>query len=124
MFHTKSSPKLKGRAGEIKDLGPVLVKIWKKYYNPALDIHKKILIILEGSAHCDQILSDHPSDFVLPEAAASDLISTAFIYLSTWYDVSLHFKGADLPLFGLTAKAHILVHCCILSRLGRSLYEN
>ena len=30
MFHTKSQPKLKGKAGEVKDLGPVMVKVWEK----------------------------------------------------------------------------------------------
>ena len=42
MFTTKSAPKLKGKAADIKDLGPVLAKIWKKYYNAGLEIHRKI----------------------------------------------------------------------------------
>ncbi len=88
-----------------------------------MGIHRKILIMLEGSAHCDQILTNHPNDFALPEAVADDLIATAFIYLSTWYDVCLHFKDADVPLFGLTAKAHLLLHCCLLSRLGHSSHK-
>ena len=87
MFTSKSAPKMKGKAAEIKDLGPVLVKVWKKYYNPGLTIHNKILTILEGSAHLDKILTDHPSDFVLPTADADDLISTGFIMLATWYEV-------------------------------------
>ena len=64
----------------------------------------------------DEILADHPNDFALPEEAADDLIATAFIYLSTWYEVFEHFKGGDMPLFGLTGKGHILLHSCLLSR--------
>ena len=116
MFTTRSAPKLQGRAAEIKDFGPVLVKLWSKYMNGALSVHQKILIVLQGSAHLDEILSEHSSDFALPEAAADDLISTAFIYLSVWYELSLHFKQDDVPLFGLTSKAHLLMHCCLLAR--------
>ena len=81
---------------------------------------RKILIVLGGSAHLDKILTNHPSDFVLPKDAAQDLISTGFIYLAVWREVFEHFKDADMPLFGLTAKAHLLMHFCILSRLGHT----
>ena len=81
-----------------------------------LAIHRKILIILKGSAHCDEILADHPSDYALPDEVADDLTATAHIYLSTWHEVSQHYKDADVPLFGITAKAHFLLHCCLNSR--------
>ena len=52
MFHTKSQPKLKGKAGEIKDLGPVMVMIWEKHMNPNLLIHQKMLVVLKGFLFC------------------------------------------------------------------------
>ena len=48
MFTTRSQPKLQGKAGEIKDLGPVMVKVWEKHMNPNLLIHEKILVVLKG----------------------------------------------------------------------------
>jgi hypothetical protein len=48
MFHTKSQPKLQGKAGEVKDLGPVMVMVWEKHMNPNLLIHQKILLMLKG----------------------------------------------------------------------------
>ena len=48
MFTTKSQPKLQGKAGEIKDLGPVMVKVWEKHMNPNLLIHQKILVVLKS----------------------------------------------------------------------------
>ena len=77
-----------------------------------------VLLLPSGSAHCDQILEDHPSEFCLPADQADDLIATAFIYLTTWMEVFEHFKGGDQPLFGLTGKGHILLHACLLSRSG------
>ena len=52
VFHTKSQPKLKGTAGEVKDLGPVMVKVWEKHMNTALLIHQKILVVLKGFLCC------------------------------------------------------------------------
>ena len=124
MFTSSSQPKMKGKAAEIKDLGPVLVKLWQRYFNSRLEVHRQILAVLEASAHLDNILREHPSDFVLPDAAADDLISTGFIMCSIWYAAFQHFKALDMPLFGLTAKAHLLLHCCLLSKLGASLFRN
>lgn len=50
MFHTKSQPKLQGKAGEVKDLGPVMVMVWEKHMNHNLLIHQKILLVLKGAA--------------------------------------------------------------------------
>jgi hypothetical protein len=52
MFHQKSQPKLMGKAGEVKDLGPVMVKVWEKHMNTNLLIHQKILIVLKGFLCC------------------------------------------------------------------------
>ena len=49
MFTGKSQPKLKGKAGEVKDLGAVMVLVWQKHMNPSLRIHQKILLVLQGS---------------------------------------------------------------------------
>ena len=49
MFTTKSQPKLKGKAAEVKCLGPVLARVWEKHLNPGCAIHQKILIVLKGS---------------------------------------------------------------------------
>ena len=49
MFTTKSQPKLKGKAAEVRDMGPVMVRVWRKHMNANLLIHQKILVVLEGS---------------------------------------------------------------------------
>ena len=79
MFTTKCQPKLKGKAADIKDMGPVLKNIWKKYYNSKLAVHEKILTVLEGSAHLDAVLDAHPADYTLSEEVTADLVGTAFI---------------------------------------------
>ena len=48
MFTTMSQPKLKGKAAEVKDMGPVMLEVFKHFHNPNLVIHQKIRVVLEG----------------------------------------------------------------------------
>ena len=116
MFKTSSQPKMKGKAAELRDLGKVMVELWRQHANLDLHINMEILAILQGSAHMDQILTDN-HDFVLPREASTDLLATCHLTLATWYQVFLHFKNSEMtkPLFGLTAKAHFMLHACVMS---------
>ena len=116
MFTTRSQPKLKGKAADVKDFGPVLHKIWKAYMNENLALHRKIEFIMRLMNHMDEILDEHCTEFSLPQEAADDLIATGWACLSEWYQVSLWMKDEEHALMGLTAKAHWLMHCCLLSR--------
>ena len=49
MFTTKSQPKLKGKAAEVRDLGPVMMRVWRKHMNANLLIHQMIVVALESS---------------------------------------------------------------------------
>ena len=48
LFHSKSQPKLRGKAAEIKDFGPVILACWRHFSNQKLVLHQKILYVLEG----------------------------------------------------------------------------
>ena len=116
MFTSLSQPKMKGKAAELRDLGEVVVELWRKHANLELEVNREILAVLQGSAHMDRILSEN-HEFVLPAEAAADLVATCHVTLSLWYEVFLQFKNSDMPvpLFGLTAKAHFILHACVMS---------
>ena len=116
MFTTGNTPKIKGKAGEIKCLGPVLVKVFQAYMNPELTVHVKILTMLRLSAHLDSIIDKNAAEFALGEQDSTDLVATGFGYLSLFYEVSETFRTEEVALFSLTAKAHYLMHICLLSR--------
>ena len=48
MFHSKSQPKMKGKAAEIKDFGPVLLACCREFLNQKLVLHQKIIFVMEG----------------------------------------------------------------------------
>ena len=116
MFTTNTTPKLKGKAAEIRCLGPVLVKVFESYMNHHLAIHKKILLLLKMSSHLDEIIDSNSGQFALDDDSANDLVATGMGYLSLFYEVFIYFQDGDVALFSLTAKAHYLMHICLLSR--------
>ena len=84
MFSTKPSPKLKGKAGEVKDLVQVLHKVWLIYFNPLLVIHRQIEIVLRTSAHMDKVLQESCGEFVLSPSEHNDLVATGLMHLSVF----------------------------------------
>lgn len=67
MFTTKSTPKLKGKAAEVKGLGPVLHAIWLSHMNTKLELHRQIEIMLRGSCHLDSLLDVEKESYALGE---------------------------------------------------------
>jgi len=65
--------------------------------------------------HMDKLLHEHRHLYALPPKVAEDLTATCFLAFSIHYQVFKHFKTEQLPLFGLTSKAHSLCHCCLQS---------
>jgi len=66
MFSAKGGCKLKGRAAELRNFGHALHPVWKMYWNPEKNLHKKIELCLRLSCHMEKILDTYPQDFVLP----------------------------------------------------------
>ena len=93
-----------------------MVKVFEGYMNPELAMHRNILILLQLSAHMDSIIDQNADQFALSETDSADLAGTGFAYLALFYDVSESFRDGEVAIFSLTAKAHYLMHICILSR--------
>lgn len=119
MFTSTSTPKLKGTASEIKHLAPVLVKIFEAYMDASVEMHRKILVLLRLSAHLDHLIDRNKDHVVMPASESEALIATGFAYCSLFYEISIAFKDSSVALFAITAKAHFLMHICLLSRYSR-----
>ena len=114
---TRGKKVLKGKACEVKGLGPVLLVLWRQFMNKNIDLHVKVEAVLTGSCRMDEIIDGHPGLYGLPQIAAADLVATGHVYFCEWYSLQKLCKELHLPgLFGMTSKAHFLMHCAILSR--------
>ena len=103
-------PKLKGRAVEIKHLGPALLYAFQRIHDPTDDYHKSIVLALKMSVKMDKIIDDHPSEFVLPATAARDFKAACFVYLNQFTLLADHYNKDGAMIFNLTVKAHMLAH--------------
>ena len=123
IFFTKRSnwrntfPKLKGRASEIKHLGPALLYAWEQIMSPGDDKHKSIRLALQMSVKMDRLLDSCHEDIRLPTGVANEFCAAGFVFLN---HVSLlataYNQGGDM-LFNLTVKCHMLAHICLRCNL-------
>lgn len=66
MFSTKTGIKLKGKAAEVRDIGPVLHAAWLAFCPGKLELHRVIELCLRLGNHMETILNDTKTLFVVP----------------------------------------------------------
>ena len=112
----KSFPQLKGRAAEVKALGPALLHVWGELMDQSNVQHKQIRLGLKCSVRMDNIISEHPTDICLPPEAADDFERAAWGFLGCLTALAKHYNALGLKVFDVTVKAHYLAHCALKSR--------
>ncbi|CAK0807567.1 unnamed protein product [Prorocentrum cordatum] len=118
-FTIRLKGNLRGKAAEVKHLGPILLEAWTKYMNPQVSLHAKIRLLLRLSVDLDrEIDSLDPKRMCMPEAIRQDLLRRCHGFLVLWSEVQDFFANdeeqPDFELFHITIKAHFLLHCCLL----------
>lgn len=110
MFSSGSGgyPKLKGKAAEVRDLGPPLLALWRVGMLATDVFHVAILSALEASCRMDAILRHNKACYCLPEGASQEFMEQARVYVQN--QANVHNHGGD-RLFNLTLKHHQILHC-------------
>ena len=87
----KGSCKLRGKANEVKWFTHVMAKLWEKYYNSALSVHRLVLTCLQAGAAMEKSLDANKHYYALPGNHFWLLI-----YLSTYefHDLYRHLKSS------------------------------
>ena len=70
--------KLRGKAGELRGLGPALLDLWQSHMNPALAIHSKVHLMLKLNLKLENLLEFHNDEVNLPVASARKCVEYAF----------------------------------------------
>lgn len=116
MFVRRSGfPKLRGKAAEIRHLGPALLSLWNSHCNPNLLVHRRISLVLKCNVQMESILTEHRYDFSLPPQAAAAFKHAAFSMAQLQTQLAEHFLDSDVPLFDITPKTHMVMHCALLA---------
>jgi len=117
MFTRKNKAhKLRGKAAEVKHFGEVLLWLWQKHMNPALLLHKRILLMLKLNVQMETILALNKTSFALPAAEAHQFKQYAFDMAQLNNQIAEHFFEDGLPhLFQVTSKLHMVLHCALVA---------
>ncbi|CAE7526142.1 unnamed protein product [Symbiodinium sp. CCMP2592] len=123
MFVRKTGyPKLRGKGYELKNFGRALLHVWEQCMKPHIQTHQQILLMFQMNVKMEDLLSEHKTLWVLPEAAAREFRESARAMLLVYNAVARHFAEEGLQLFDITSKFHLLQHItdyadCVSPRL-------
>jgi len=115
MFCNIKSPKsefplLKGKAAEVRQLGPALLAATRDFLEPTGDpLHLAAIGGLEASVRMEDILDEHDPyvDWKLPPAAAHEYLEATlrFLTLFNFLAKSYQDEPVNLKMFNITIKA-------------------
>ena len=116
---TASYPMLKGRAAEIRHLGPPLLAAWRHYADMSDMAHKQVEIALSSCVEMELIVDRHVEDPTLPPDDAQKFHDAVFDFLACYSYLANHFAtlpiGSRRKLFNTTVKFHFLAHLGLLA---------
>ena len=101
-------PSLKGRASEVKHLGPALLETFHEMCDVNNDRHRQIRLGLQKSVEIEEIMEENKHAYKLPEEAGKRFRASIFEFLATVTWLRSDFGGE--ALFHVTIKFHYLMH--------------
>ena len=108
-------PKLKGRASEVRSLGPALTRFWESQMDRGSAVHKQVHLALRASCALEDVLTLHKDDIRLPPTAAAEIKRAIHAFLTRLTALGAHFHNTGTKLFNITIKAHYLAHVAEIS---------
>jgi hypothetical protein len=109
-------PKMKGKAAEIRRLGPALLHVCQAKMQSGQLQEQQIKLALKFSSRLEEILDEHPRGVVLPHDAAVEYEDATFKFLALQTALANGSMAAGQRSFNVTIKSHYLVHIALLSR--------
>jgi hypothetical protein len=118
MFISKKSdqPKMKGRAAEVRHLGPALLRVFTHFvelHPPGLDswkvLYETVVAALEANNQMETILENNPG-WRLEEPAYTEFKRASHGWACLFSDVSRQAAALELTLFDITIKLHYILH--------------
>ena len=110
-------PALKGRAAELKHVGPALLALWKAHMTSAME-HVMVLLALTNCVNMDELVDKQPAEspWKMDSHDATLYLQAAWEYGSAISWLGQHYAAKGERLFDLTVKHHLLAHCAHYAR--------
>jgi hypothetical protein len=112
-------PRLKGKAAEIRSLGPALLATWGHYMDQGNLQHRQVRTALRCSCTMDEVLDRNPAHAPALDAGDGAIFAdAAWGYLQLFSALSVHYVQTGRKLFNVTIKAHFLGHLALRAAAG------
>jgi hypothetical protein len=114
----KNMPCLKGKASEVRHLGPALLEACNSYLNAADPLEAQVLAGMQMSVRMEEILDEHAQAWKLPTEAATEFLDCTYNFLSLFTSLANSYQKPplSLKLFNVTIKCHYLLHSALMSK--------
>ena len=114
MFENEPFPCLKGKAAEIRHLGPALLSAFQENMNHADQIQRQVALALKLVCRMEELVDENKEFYKWPQDVAQEFekCTVTFCKLSTAVGNHLHVRG--IMLFNYTIKYHYLLHIGLL----------
>ena len=109
-------PRLKGRAAEVRNLGPGLLAAFQQHMDSGSQVDKQIKLALKASVRFEEILTEHKDAVQLPESAVVELQSAVHAFLMCCSALAHKFREEGRPVFNVTVKFHYLAHAALQAK--------
>lgn len=109
----KKSPKLKGKAKQVVNLGGCLLDLWKQHMDPENDIHKKVKQMLKLNVGLERLLASNVGEFAFGPQDAQLFKQFSFAMCQLHRELAEHFLGNTPRLFPDIPKIHPLLHIAL-----------
>ena len=117
MFHSTadSFPYLKGRAAQIRHVGPALLRAFEHYMDADNQVHRWVRLGIKASIQMETILNSCENEWKVPAPLDSKLVASGFAFLACQNALREHF-GVHRRIFHVTIKSHVLMHACMMAK--------
>ena len=132
MFTAIKSPKskmpcLKGKAAEVRSLGPALLDACQHWMDDADPLFGQVIAGMQMSIRMEQILGEQADEWKLPStkqnpddalSPADEYLDCCYNYLAFFTSLARTFQSApyNYKLFNVTIKCHYLLHSALMAK--------
>ncbi|CAE8616927.1 unnamed protein product, partial [Polarella glacialis] len=94
----------------------VLTGLWGAHMNGALELHRKVHLMLKLNVRMETLLTEYRDESALPPAAAREFTDACQNMMLLYTQLAEHFVQEGEKLFDITSKSHMVMHSAILSK--------
>lgn len=113
MFLRKNgTPKLRGKAGEIRHVAPALAHLWSTHMDPNLEVHKRIHMLLRFSVRTEQLITINKEEVAISTGRSKEVHWCLWKYaVSPRFPCKSFCRGTNQPFYADIKMPHATTHC-------------